>query len=699
LWLPPDQSVPVPGMLKHVILQRVSRLGEAAESLLRHAAVVGDTWELDLVERLAGLPEDVLLDGLESVLAAGLIRAVSGQEEAYEFSHGLIQEVLYAGQIPRRRKRLHERIGAYLEQQGAVNAARLAHHYYQAENWEKAYRYCLAAGQEAALSFANNRALDLYQKALDALRRSKQAGIERRLVEIYERLGDTCRVLDLQVEAEAAFRGMQEAARQVGDLRAQGRALSNLVLVHVAQYRQDAAERAAREALGIAGQPGDARLLAQAHGGLGKLLLIGGQLDASADHFNQFRHHGEALRDPETQSDLLRQQAYLALWAGRYAESQGLAQQCLDEGLKSGNLLHIAGGYQILSISQIEAGRYGDAYRNIRAILNQTERAGAYHHQLPRLLNQMGYLFLELGDAGQALAWDERAWAATAEARRESRQEMKRYCLLNMASDLLRLDRVAEGREYAARCEAIIEAPEYARFRYRNRYLLLMSELRLAESDFPQSIAFAQEARAFAAAYGARKNIAKSHWLEGQALLAMKERSGAVGHLEQAVALADAIQHGSLRWRVRLSLAQALSSVGRSTEECAEAARAIIGQIHESLAGSSLGDSFDGNRRLAQLNELTELDRLARFEAFASATGRIGKTPPERPAYPAGLTGREVEILRLVASGATNRQVADALTISPRTVNTHITSILNKTGCENRTAASAFAAKHNLLSA
>jgi DNA-binding NarL/FixJ family response regulator len=70
---------------------------------------------------------------------------------------------------------------------------------------------------------------------------------------------------------------------------------------------------------------------------------------------------------------------------------------------------------------------------------------------------------------------------------------------------------------------------------------------------------------------------------------------------------------------------------------------------------------------------------------------------PKSPTVPAGLTQREVEVLQLVARGASNRQVADALQISVRTVNTHMTNILNKTGLENRTAASSYAMQHNLL--
>ena len=69
---------------------------------------------------------------------------------------------------------------------------------------------------------------------------------------------------------------------------------------------------------------------------------------------------------------------------------------------------------------------------------------------------------------------------------------------------------------------------------------------------------------------------------------------------------------------------------------------------------------------------------------------------PAAETYPAGLTRREVEVLHLIASGATNRQIADALSISVRTVTTHVTNILNKTNCDNRTAATAFAIQHNL---
>src|SRR5690349_7012909 len=67
------------------------------------------------------------------------------------------------------------------------------------------------------------------------------------------------------------------------------------------------------------------------------------------------------------------------------------------------------------------------------------------------------------------------------------------------------------------------------------------------------------------------------------------------------------------------------------------------------------------------------------------------------PAYPAGLTAREVEVLRLVAEGLTDAQVAEHLVISLRTVNTHLTSIYNKLGVSSRTAATRFAVERHLV--
>ena len=85
----------------------------------------------------------------------------------------------------------------------------------------------------------------------------------------------------------------------------------------------------------------------------------------------------------------------------------------------------------------------------------------------------------------------------------------------------------------------------------------------------------------------------------------------------------------------------------------------------------------------------------------ASASGEPSSSPTPTPPAPApspnGLTAREVEVLRVVALGLTNEQVAQRLVISPRTVDTHLTSIYSKIGVSSRAAATRYAIEHHLV--
>ena len=68
-----------------------------------------------------------------------------------------------------------------------------------------------------------------------------------------------------------------------------------------------------------------------------------------------------------------------------------------------------------------------------------------------------------------------------------------------------------------------------------------------------------------------------------------------------------------------------------------------------------------------------------------------------RREWPAGMTAREVEVLRLVARGLSNKEVAGQLLITPKTAGSHIEHIYNKIEASNRAQASLFAMKHGLM--
>jgi len=85
------------------------------------------------------------------------------------------------------------------------------------------------------------------------------------------------------------------------------------------------------------------------------------------------------------------------------------------------------------------------------------------------------------------------------------------------------------------------------------------------------------------------------------------------------------------------------------------------------------------------------------LEALAQELGVAAPKAPRRRKLPAGITEREVEVLRLVATGSSNRQIAQELVLSEKTVAHHLEHIYNKIGISSRAAAVFFAMEHELI--
>jgi len=106
----------------------------------------------------------------------------------------------------------------------------------------------------------------------------------------------------------------------------------------------------------------------------------------------------------------------------------------------------------------------------------------------------------------------------------------------------------------------------------------------------------------------------------------------------------------------------------------------------------------EADRRLG-LQQLREAEQLARRLGMARLVVDIDVLLHAKEgdiAYPDDLTAREVEVLRLLAIGRTNKDVSLVLSISLNTVATHVRNILNKTQCANRTEAATYAIRHGL---
>ncbi len=129
----------------------------------------------------------------------------------------------------------------------------------------------------------------------------------------------------------------------------------------------------------------------------------------------------------------------------------------------------------------------------------------------------------------------------------------------------------------------------------------------------------------------------------------------------------------------------------------------MVAMSREGQARALLALDRPGDRQQATalLDEVTATARALGIRGLGerAATLRAAATTPaapRAPTWPAGLTGREVEVLRLIAAGQSNRAIAQALFISPNTVLHHVSSIFAKLGVANRAEAAAYAIRRGL---
>ena len=237
----------------------------------------------------------------------------------------------------------------------------------------------------------------------------------------------------------------------------------------------------------------------------------------------------------------------------------------------------------------------------------------------------------------------------------------------------------------------------------------------LQQGDYATARAQLEEGLALSRELGERQNVAQYLMGLAQVSFVQGDYAAARALFEESLTLSNAgntyfianclvgfaalaAAQGAWTWATRLSgaagaLCQAIHGVlppaVRAMQEfTSAAARAQLGEDVFTAAWAE-GCTMTPEQALAAQGPLT-------MPTIAPAGPSSVPPVPKAPTYPDGLTAREVEVLRLVAQGLTNEQVAEQLVISPRTVNTHLTSIFSKIGVSSRGAATRYAIQHHL---
>jgi predicted ATPase len=165
-----------PELVRRVLLRRVERLGEHAQTLLSAAAVVGNSFELSCLAQVTGMDRELVSDVVDVATASRVIVPLPDRVESFRFAHELIRDTLYSELRSGDRKRLHQKVADYLSQQSMLHGQgvkEIALHYYRAlpeVTPQSAIGWLSRAAEECEREAAFDDAARFYRSALDALR-------------------------------------------------------------------------------------------------------------------------------------------------------------------------------------------------------------------------------------------------------------------------------------------------------------------------------------------------------------------------------------------------------------------------------------------------------------------------------------------------------------------------------------------------
>jgi DNA-binding CsgD family transcriptional regulator len=713
-------GIAVPPLLRQVIDGRVGRLDEEAQHLLTVAAVIGQVVSLALWTAVAEAEDTVLAAAEQASEARLLVESATG--EGVRFAHALIREAVYAGIAPVRRRLLHRRVGEVLAATRAPDPDAVAYHLQHAGD-ARAAVWLIAAGDRAQQAYAWLTAAERFEAALVLLEahppgESTAGWLHYRLARMH-RLSDPARGIAHLDTAErtAGETGDRALAAGVRYTRGQLRILMGEVAGGLTELR------AGVEGLATLTEAEQERLNAHDDTSRGTMESRRGLLVlhlATAGHLTEAVAMGEAVvrglpTDPREIAGAggLHSLALLGLGVayallGRVAAAR--------TAFARGRSVARAMGHQANVYLGIVQELWLVSVPYLSDDVAERERLFAEAEVVWEQSREMGLWRIIKGMLDQILVVVTGAWDVArevAEAEYASRESLFRPLTLGTLAQLAR----TQGRVVAAAAylrEQFPAGPETepgdVSLDFGPRIQSEGAALALDAGDLPGARAWLE---------------AHDRWLawseavlrhsEGEALWARYHRQAgdldqARIHAEQALAHATEPRQPLALLAAHRLLGELDTDAGRHDEAArhldaslrlADACQAPYEQALTLLALAELraatAEPDDARALLDEAQAIClPLDAKPALARIAAIQTRLAATSAA-PAYPAGLSPREVEVLRLVARGFTNPQVAEQLCLSPRTVATHLQSIYNKLDVPSRTAAAAVAIQHGLV--
>jgi DNA-binding SARP family transcriptional activator len=438
----------LPHSVYTLIASRLNRLSEPARRVLDAAVAVGREFDFRLVERATALSENAALDGLDELLAAGLVTPLAG--ERYAFDHSLTMEVAYREVGEPRHRRLHGRVAEALESLSRGHlpevAGLLAFHFSENGEDERAAPYALIAGQQAQRLPAYPEAAGFFQLALRGLHGNARLSALLALAQTGVNAGSFSATVDAGQEAAALAQSLGDAGA-----RDQARLLYGRAMLSLARYAE--AAESARQVLED-GLP-ESAVAAELLWGTA-LSLEGADLDAAASHLRSARAAcaGSSPRDPVLLAQILFELGGVLAQQGNLREAVSLYRQSLEQA--SGHSGDMADTLQVLAGNNLAYHRLlladPGAEADALAAMKLAEERGVVGMQ-PYLYSTLGEIAMTRGDLDSA---QERFESGLALARRLPSPERVAGLTANLGRLAQMRGDMAEARRLLA--EAMDEA-------------------------------------------------------------------------------------------------------------------------------------------------------------------------------------------------------------------------------------------------
>lgn len=694
LELAERDEVPVPDSIREAVLVGISDLSPEAREAAETAAVIGQQVDLDLAAEFAPAA------GLAELVEVGLLEE-RGLGMA-SFRHALAQEALYAEVPWIRRRDLHRQLAESLEASDG-GSLEIATHWRGSGNDARAREALLAAAQASEAVHAHRDAMRAAREALELWPEDESGELRTETLQRYGRCSELVGELG---EATKAWRELAASCDRSGNRLEYAEAQRRLAAVYELGGEREqafAARRLAAEAFAEADRPAEAAL---------ERLVM-------ADHHRRGARYAEAIELAKLAAAEARAAERVDLEA-RILGLQGVVEAKggdFEQGLESVRKgLSLALEHDLTPVA-------AELYQRLSLVLYD----GADYRQAEEALDTALDLCRTDGDAGTEVACvtclvyvlrERGEWSRAAELGREL---IESDTAVWVAEGLVGAIHAFEGKYAAARRMLSASRTVSSSVGHYNMYVDATTSLAIvaaAEGLEDEAASRCRELLArweesedhhyavwgirWAASWFAQQGRRKDAQLCAAALGQMASEGG---HDDAVAALAQAVGELALLEGDAAGAAESLSRAVELHRNLATPHERAQVELRAGVALAAAGEREESLERLCDSYRCaTKLGARPLAATAAKEVAAMGESVAQRLGSRAAaaadgvqLTRRELEVLRHVAVGRTNREIAQELFISQRTVDMHVRNLLGKLDCRSRVEASHRAGELGLL--